>query len=66
MGEMFVSREAAADVITISAKEYRQLVEAQVRIHVFSRYVNSKRYSVGREECAAFLDFELEDVQEDS
>ena len=52
--------------ITISTKEYKELVEARTRIDIFSNYVNSQKYTVGRETCAVFLGFELEEIQEGS
>lgn len=52
--------------ITISTKEYRELVESKVRIDVFSDFVNSQQYSISRGECARILGFELEDAKEES
>ena len=52
--------------ITIITKEYKYLVEAMTSIDIFYSYVNSQKYNIGREECAAFLGFELEDIQEGS
>ena len=45
--------------ITITAEEYKNLIKIQARVEVFAEYVNASRYSVGREECATFLGFEL-------
>jgi len=58
--------EKSMGEITISTKEYKEFVEARTRIDIFSSYVNSQKYNIGREECAAFLGFELEDIQEGS
>lgn len=51
--------------ITISVEEYKRLLEAQVRINVFSVYVNNERYNIERKECAAFLGFDLEKEADD-
>ena len=50
--------------ITISTKEYRELVEASVRISVFADFVKAKKYGVKKEECASFLGFFLEDEKD--
>lgn len=65
MGEMMCSKETA-NTVTISTKEYKQLVEAQARINIFADYVNSEKYSVGKRECAVILGFELAPDQEES
>lgn len=52
--------------VTISAAEYKELLEAQAGVRAFSRYVNMARYSVDREVCAAILGFELVEVGEDA
>lgn len=52
--------------VTISAEEYRELLEAKAGIRAFSRYVNMVRYSVDREVCAAILGFDLMEVGEDA
>lgn len=48
--------------VTISAAEYKELLEAQAGIKAFARYVNMVRYSVDREVCAAILGFALTEV----
>ena len=50
--------------ITISVEEYKRLLEAQVRIRVFSEFVNREAYSIDRAKCAGFLGFELEKADE--
>lgn len=60
MGE----KEILADVVAVSAKEYKKLVEAQVRIEIFADYVRAEKYSIGRENCAALLGFELEEDED--
>lgn len=61
MGE----KEMMVDTITISTKEYKKLVEAQVRINLFAEYVKTESYSIGRKKCAAMLGFELKDEEEE-
>ena len=46
--------------ITISTKEYREHVEARIRNGIFAENVNSEKYCIGREKCAALLGFGLE------
>ena len=45
--------------ITISTTEYKELIEAQIRIEVFSDYVRSSEYRIDREDCARYLNFKL-------
>lgn len=47
--------------ISISVEEYKTLLEAQVRIKVFSEFVIKEKYSIERKDCASFLGFELPD-----
>ena len=47
--------------VTISTEEYKTLLEAQVRIKVFSEFVRKEKYSIEREKCASFLGFDLPD-----
>ena len=51
--------------VTISMEEYKKLLEAQVRIKIFSAFVNNEKYSIDREKCAEFLGFELEEAEDD-
>lgn len=51
--------------ITISMEEYKKFLEAQVRINVFSAYVNNEQYNISREMCASFLGFELAKTEDD-
>lgn len=46
--------------ITISTDEYKNLIKTQARVEVFAEFVNASRFSIGREECAKFLGFEIE------
>jgi len=45
--------------ITISAKEYRELLEASVRIKIFAGFVNGEKYSIDRKDCGKYLGFEV-------
>lgn len=45
--------------ITISAEEYRKLLETSVRVSVFADFVNGSKYSIDREDCGRFLGFEV-------
>ncbi len=56
MGE----KEILADVVAV----YKKLVEVQVRIEIFADYVRAEKYSIGRENCAALLGFELEEDED--
>lgn len=50
--------------ITIPVEEYKKLLEASVRIRVFSDYVNDSKYSIDRKNCGKFLGFEVVKVEE--
>ena len=50
--------------ITISVREYVQLLELKVRTEIFEDYVKRSRYSIDREACARHLGFELEEEEE--
>lgn len=50
--------------ITITTKEYRALLEAFMRIKIFSDYVKKEKY-IERKECARYLGFEIENDKED-
>lgn len=41
--------------IAISVEEYKKLLEASVRIEVFSDFVKRSDYSVSKEECERHL-----------
>lgn len=45
--------------ITISAEEYRKLLETSVRVGVFADFVNRSKYRIDREDCGRFLGFEV-------
>ncbi len=51
--------------VTITVMEYKKLLEAKIRINIFAEAVNHSSYSMGREECANYLGFELEEKEED-
>lgn len=51
--------------ITISVEEYKRLLEAQMRIKIFSEFVNNEKYGIDREQCAGFLGFDLEEKTDD-
>lgn len=51
--------------VTITAAEYKELVEAQASIRAFARYVNGSEYSISREHCADILGFELAEAKGD-
>lgn len=46
--------------ITIPRDEYKNLIRMEMRLEAFANYVNSEKYSIGREMCAKMLGFELE------
>ena len=58
-----VEKEMPVGVIAITTKEYKKLVEAQVRINLFADFVNKERYTIGRDDCSRYLGFELEDEE---
>ena len=51
--------------ITISTKEYKELIEAQIRITVFSNYVRASEFRINREDCARYLNFKLSETKSD-
>ena len=53
------------ETITIPVEEYKNLIEAFIRVKIFSEHVNSSKYSLGRDECGRFLSFEVKDVDDD-
>lgn len=52
--------------ITITIKEYKELLKTRARVEVFEKYVKSQEFSISRTECAWFLGFELEESKEES
>ncbi len=46
--------------ITIAVEEYKELLEAYVRVSAFSDYVKESKYDIGREDCGKFLGFRVE------
>lgn len=51
--------------ILIPIEEYKELLKNTIRIEIFSKFVNSKEYSVSREECGSYLGFEVKNAGED-
>lgn len=51
--------------IKISTTEYKELIEAQIRIDLFSDYVRASEFRIDREVCARFLNFELPETKSD-
>lgn len=51
--------EKSMGEITISTKEYKELIESQVRVQIFSDFVRKSEYRIDREECASYLNFSL-------
>lgn len=54
-----MGEDTKMEMITIPLEEYKVLLENVVRIKSFERYVNSEEYSISREMCGIFLDFEV-------
>lgn len=52
------------ETITIPVEEYKELLEASVRLEIFAGYVSNERFNISREDCSKYLGFELE-KQED-
>lgn len=63
--------------ITISVKEYKQLVKAaernnpsaeftelSTRVKLFADFVNRTNYSISREDCGRYLGFEVVEVED--
>lgn len=50
--------------ITISLDEYKDLIKLQAIVETFAAYVNKEIY-ISREDCAAFLGFELKELPEE-
>lgn len=50
--------------IMIPLEEYKMLLEMQVRVKVFSEFVNKESYSIDRTKCAALLGFELTNAKD--
>lgn len=46
--------------IKLEKEEYKKLLESEIKIKLFAKYVNCKTYSISRKECAELLGFELE------
>lgn len=46
--------------VTLTLEECKKFIEASVRIDVFAKYVNKHNNDISREDCAAYLGFELE------
>ena len=48
------------ETITIPVEEYKELLEASVRLEIFAGYVSNERFNISREDCSKYLGFELE------
>lgn len=53
------------ETITIPVGEYKELLEASVRVDIFANFVNSEKYSINRKECGNYLGFEVKEIEED-
>lgn len=49
--------------ITIPLGEYKDLLEAFVRLSVFKDFVNQSKYNIEREDCGRFLGFDVEEKE---
>lgn len=47
------------ETITISTTEYKELIFKAAAVDAFARYVNSSKYAIDQEVCAAILGFEV-------
>lgn len=45
--------------INISIKEYRRLLEAEIRLNILAEYARKEKYSINKQECAALLGVDL-------
>lgn len=52
------------ETVTIPAEEYKKLLETFLRVKIFTDYVKSEEYSIGRKECGRFLGFEVENKED--
>ena len=52
------------ETITIPVEEYKKLTETNMRVKIFSEFVNREKYSIGRETCGFFLGFEVADGED--
>lgn len=46
--------------VTISEERYKEFIAMEARVDAIAAYVNSRDYSVDREVCGAFLNFEVQ------
>lgn len=47
------------EMISISVREYKKLLEASIRIEVFSDFVSKSKYSIDPEDCGRYLGFKV-------
>lgn len=47
------------EMITVSMSEFKDLCRAKVRIEAFADLVRRSEFSINREDCAAYLGFDL-------
>lgn len=62
--EMLKEKSGKLDALLSMLEEYKQLIEKEARINAFAQYVNSEKYSIGRDTCARFFGFEVEHAEE--
>ncbi len=63
MGDYAIPEFRLPSQITIPTEEYKELVKIQARVEIFEQFVNSKKHSVDKEECAMFLAFKPRNIQ---
>ena len=51
--------------VTISEERYKEFIAMEARVDAIAAYVNSRNYSVDREVCGAFLNFEVQKREDD-
>lgn len=54
-------QEINNETITITKKEYDNLLENMFNVKAFARFVNNEKYSIDRKNCGALLNFEVKD-----
>ena len=54
------------ETVTITLKKYDQLRDIERDVERFKRHVRNSRYSVEREACAEYLDFSLDEEEEEA
>ena len=54
------------ETVTISLKKYDQLRDVERDVERFKRHVRNSRYSIERKTCAEYLDFNLNEDEEEA